>query len=396
MKPDLSREAPDFTLVLGGPLYQMLCRARLSGTALELLGRRLLVLPLLAWLPLFLLSAWGGALYAGHVEVPFFLDAGVHVRFLVVVPLLIVAELVVHARLRLVVREFITRGLVPPEARARFDAAVDSAARLRNSVPAEILLIVAVYAFMHLVVLPAFQVHGAPTWYGTPTGTGVDLTLAGYWYAYVSLPFFQFLLLRWYFRVFIWTRFLFQVSRIPLNLLPAHPDRAGGLGFLANTSFAFVPLAVAHGAMLAGMVANRIFHFGVPLTEFKFEIGAMVVFVLLLVFVPISQFLPQLARVRRIGLLEYGRLADHYVREFDRKWLRGGAAKDEALVGSADIQSLADLGNSLDVVKEMKPFPVTRQAVIQISIATLLPVAPLMLTVMPLEELVKKLLGVVL
>jgi hypothetical protein len=58
--------------------------------------------------------------------------------------------------------------------------------------------------------------------------------------------------LRWYFRIFIWMRFLWQVSRIELSLVPTHPDRVGGLGFLGNTVYAFTPLAVAHGAQLAG------------------------------------------------------------------------------------------------------------------------------------------------
>ena len=87
---------------------------------------------------------------------------------------------------------------------------------------------------------------------------GLKLSLAGMWYGYVSLPLFQFLLMRWYFRLFIWARFLWQVSRIDLSLVPTHPDRVGGLGFLSNTVYAFTPLAVAHGALLAGLIANRI------------------------------------------------------------------------------------------------------------------------------------------
>ncbi|HEY1458587.1 MAG TPA: hypothetical protein VGH59_00865, partial [Casimicrobiaceae bacterium] len=90
---------------------------------------------------------------------------------------------------------------------------------------------------------------------------------------------------------------------------------------------------------------------------------------------------------------EYGTLAERYVREFDAKWLHGGAPADEPLVGSADIQSLADLGNSFEVVKGMRFAPVTRDAILQVAVATLVPVAPLLLTVMPLEELLKNLFG---
>src|SRR5262249_10142960 len=161
-------------------------------------------------------------------------------------------------------------------------------------------------------------------------------------------PAFQFILLRWYFRILIWARFLWQVSRLELALIPTHPDRLGGLGFLANTAFAFIPLLMAHGAMLAGLLANRIFHVGDKLTDFKIALAALVIFLLALVIGPLLAFAPRLAQAKRKGNREYGTLAERYVREFDAKWVRGGVAPDEALVGSADIQSLADLNNSFE------------------------------------------------
>jgi hypothetical protein len=100
-------------------------------------------------------------------------------------------------------------------------------------------------------------------------------------------------------------------------------------------------------------------------------------------------------QAKRIGLREYGMLASRYVGEFDRKWVRGGAAKEEELIGSGDIQSLADLGNSFQVVRDIQPFPFSRDTVIRIFVMTLLPVSPLVLTMIPLEELIKKLLGAI-
>jgi AcrR family transcriptional regulator len=210
----------------------------------------------------------------------------------------------------------------------------------------------------------------------------------------VSLPIFQFLLVRWYFRLFIWTRFLWQVSRIELSLVPTHPDRVGGLNFLSNTVYAFTVLAVAHGALLAGQLANRIFFAGAALTQFKAEIALVVGFLVCVVLGPLLVFAPQLAAAKRKGLREYGTLAERYVREFDAKWLRGGAPADEALVGSGDIQSLADLGNSFEVVRTMRIAPITKEAIIQLVAATLAPVVPLALTMMSLEELLKKLFGI--
>jgi len=210
----------------------------------------------------------------------------------------------------------------------------------------------------------------------------------------VSLPLYQFLLVRWYYRIFIWTRFLWQVSRINLSLIPTHPDRVGGLGFLANTVYPFMPLAVAHGVMLAGPITNRIFYLGAALTEFKAEIVVVVAFLLLLVLGPLLLFSPQLAQAKRTGNREYGALAARYVREFDAKWVRGEAPADEPLVGSGDIQSLADLANSFEVVRTMRLAPITRDALLRLVAATLIPIVPLMLTMMPLEELLRKLLGI--
>jgi hypothetical protein len=210
----------------------------------------------------------------------------------------------------------------------------------------------------------------------------------------VSLPGFQFLLVRWYFRIFIWARFLWQVSRIELSLIPTHPDRSGGMGFLAGTVYAFIPLLMAHGALLAGNLANRIFYLGDTLPEFKLEIAIMVVFLLCLVVGPLLVFAPQLARARRTGLREYGTLAQRYVREFDAKWLRGGAPADEPFVGSGDIQSLADLTNSVEVVRTMRTLPVTKEALLQLAAASLAPIVPLGLTMMPLEDLLKELFGI--
>ncbi len=392
----LLREPQDFSLVLGGPLFQILRRTHLSDDALGLVRQRILVLSLLAWLPLLVLAMAQGQALGGGAAIPFLLDVEVHVRFLVAMPLLIVAELVVHRRMRSVIKQFLARQLIPADARMRFDAAIASALRLRNSVLAEVLLIAFVYAVGVLVIWRHYMAIDAVTWYAQPSADGSRLTLAGVWYGYVSLPIFQFLLCRWYFRLVIWARFLWQVSRIELSLVPSHPDRMGGLGFLSNTVYAFAPLAVAHGVMLAGPLTNRIFYTGARLLDYKVEIAVLVVFLLCVVLGPLLVFAPALAQTKRTGLMDYGTLAQRYVREFDTKWLRGGAPADEPLVGSGDIQSLADLGNSFEVVKTMRLAPVTRDALVQLAGATLIPIVPLALTMMPLEELLTKLFGLLL
>lgn len=393
-----SQEPSDFSLVLGGPLFQFLVRSRLATPALELVKRRIVFLSLFAWLPLLLLSmvkgkAWGG------VGMPFLYDIEMQARFLVALPLFIASELIVHQRMRLIVGQFIDRTIITAEVLPRFREVIASALKLRNSVAIELILFILIfvggYYFWSTVSGIAKIGTGTETWYATVTAGSTQLSPAGYWYIFISRPLFQFIFIRWYFRLFIWARFLWQSSKLELNLIPTHPDRAAGLGFLGGSSTAFAPLLMAHGVLLAGLMANPIFFAGAKLTDFKMEIVACVAILLLLVLGPLLVFSPSLMRAKRTGLREYGILASRYVSEFDLKWVRGGATDDEQLVGSGDIQSLADLGNSFQVIREIKPFPFSRDNVIQLVVFTLLPGLPLVLTMIPLEELIMKLLGVI-
>jgi hypothetical protein len=388
-------DARNFSLVLGGPLYQLLRRAHLSSNAVSIVRQRVIVIALLGWLPLLILSAVQGHLWGKSVAVPFILDLEVHIRFLIVVPLLVIAELVVHKRLRPIAKAFLERNLIREHDFPRFDKAITSAFRLRNSLIAEVLLVLIVYGVGVSVVWRQFTALSADSWYAPASLTGSKLSLAGYWYSYASLPLFQFLLIRWYFRIFIWARFLWHVSRLRLALIPTHPDRVGGLGFLSNAVYAFSVLVVAHGAMVSSQIANRIFFLQAKLPEFEGEIAVVAIFLLCLIFGPLLVFAPQLAQTKRTGLREYGTLAETYVRDFDTKWLRGAKRKDEVLVGSADIQSLADLANSFEVVRSMRLVLVTKDSILQLGVALFLPLLPLALTVMPLKELLSRLIGIV-
>ena len=391
---ELTAEPYDFSLVLGGPLYQIFRRAHLSGSTLELLHRRIVVIALFAWLPLLILSIAEGHGWGNGVALPFLHDVDAHVRFLIALPLLLVAELVVHERMRPVIRQFVERGLIAETARTKFEAALAAAMRLRNSVLAEIALLAFVYGVGVTFIWRTQTAIGESSWYGATAMGTWQPSLAGWWFACISLPLVQFILLRWYFRLFVWARFLWQVSRIELQLVPVHPDRAGGLGFLATVTSAFAPLLVAQGAMLAGAIANQIFFAGATLPQFRVEIATLVALILFAVAGPLLVFVPVLARAKRVGLREYGSLAQRYVHDFERKWLRGTVSPAEPLLGSSDLQSLADLGNSFEIVRGMRSVPFSKEAFLQLVALALLPLVPLLLTMISLEELLGRLLKV--
>jgi len=385
-------ESDDFSLVLGGPIYQLFRKAHLAGSHLELLYRRLLIITLVAWLPLLLLATLGFP--AGSVSrLSFFHDVEVHARFLVALPVLIWAEMLVHSRIRPVVHRFVERRIVLPQDLPRYHKAIESTIRLRNSIPAEIGLLALVYTLGLWLWHSRIAVE-ASTWYAMPGGR-LHLTPAGFWYVFVSIPILQFILLRWYLRLFIWFRFLWKVSRIDLNLIPTHPDRCAGLAFLGKSAYAFGPILFAQGVMLAGLVASRVLYRGENLLSFKFQIGGFIAFFVLVILGPLLMFTPGMARAKRKGLADYGLLAQRYVQSFEQKWIYRDPAPSEELLGSADIQSLADLGNSYEFVREMRAVPFGLEDISRLSIATAAPLVPLLLTIFSPEELIMRIIKIV-
>jgi hypothetical protein len=384
----------DFSLVLGGPLYQLMLRSGLVRPPFGKLGWRIAVITSLAWLPLLALTILGGR-FSGGVPVPFLYDYEVHARLLFSVPLLILAELVVYVRMRAIAAQFVERQIITPAIRPRFDAILSSAMRMRNSVPAEIAILLLVFIAGPFIWRGTLALQ-SDTWYATVTGSRLSYTAAGTWYTFFSVPAFQFILLRWYYRLFIWCRLLFQVSRLELNLVPLHPDRCCGLGFLGNMVFAFAPLLAAHSGVMAGYIANRILHEGAKLPDYKFELAAMVLFLLLIVLGPLCVFIPNLNRARISGLRTYGKLASDYVVGFAGKWSGGAAQQSEPLLGSSDIQSMADLDNSFEIIREMKLVPFGKDAVLRFIVIVAIPLAPLALTMFSAEELLRRLVRVLL
>lgn len=386
-------ELENFSLVLGGPLYQLLRKVRLEERVEDHLLRRIVVICAIIWLPLPLFCLMEGTLLGG-VPIPFIGDIETHVRFLVVVPLLIVAELLIHLRMRAIVPQFLERGLVPEAALERFRAAILSALKLRNSVGLELLLVAVIFPLAYYV-RSHFLALESSTWYATVADGEVAATHAGLWFWWISNPVFQFLLVRWYLRLFIWGRFLWQVSRIELALIPTHPDRNGGLGFLGASAYAMSPLLAAHGAAIAGYFANRIFYEGASLADFKLEIVVLVALLMLFVLGPLCVFGPKIMAAKRSGLREYGNLAAELCRQFDHKWVRSSDRPGQAMLGAPDMSALADFQSAVSVIREMRALPFGRDTLTQLTLATVLPFVPLLLTMIPLEQLLDRIIGAV-
>ena len=381
--------AHEISLLLGGPFFQLMLRAHAIRPTFDLLLRRILFLALFPWLPLLVLTLAAGTALGDGVAVPFLKDVEVHARFLVAIPLLVLAERMTHRRLRPVIGQFVDRDLVAPGDLAAFDAILATARRWRNSYLAEAVMMVAAVGMTFWVWRPHI-VLSVSTWYARPTADGVELTPAGLWLAYVAIPIMRFLFLRWLYRLGILYGVLARISRLPLRLVPTHPDRAGGLSFLGELGLSLQPLHMAITTLVSGFIANQILFDGRKLADFYVMGGIVLGTLLVLTLLPLLFFSGPLALARRKGLKEYGTLAQRYVQAFAGRWVSPALPEGEALLGSADIQSLADLSTAYDLVREMQTVPVSLRQAVRLLAAAAVPLAPLLLTQFSLATLIEK------
>jgi hypothetical protein len=383
-----------FLLMEGGPLFRIERRVGLIRANTPFTIRRAILAACLTWLVLLILSALQGGALGKAVSIPFLHDFSTYSRFLVGVPLLLMAEIVLGPRIAEATKFFLIAGIVKREDFQAFDDAVESGLRLRDSVVVELMIallsyLVSFYASQRLAV-------STSTWHSIPSESGgFTRTWAGWWLILFCTPLMHFLVFRWLWRIFLWFRFLSKVSRLNLQLFPTHPDQAGGLGFVGEAQRFFGILVFAYSCGITGVVANQVLYAKIPLQHFAASIAAYAVFVLILTTAPLIVFTPKLLVAKHEGLLEYGALATEYSSSFHRKWIRDEHSEQEELLGSADIQSLADLGSSYEFIEHMKPIPIDPRSLIQLIVATLLPMVALLLTVMPFKDVVKLLMKVV-
>ena len=371
---------PELSL-LGGPLHRL---ARWLGRESDFAGHARLgaALAIFAWLPLMLLAL----LAEGAMP-----TIGAHVRFLLAIPLLLVSEARIDPQFKALARQLVQSGIVTPAALPGLVVTIRRVSRLRDSVIAEAVLLVVSLSLLRL------QVGGAVTSWTTAAGGqgGVHLTPAGIWYLGVSLTVFRFLFLRWCWRTGIWWWFNWRLSRLELRLIPAHPDRMGGLGYLESVQSFFAADLFAYSAVISASFAEQIRFDGTTLDALRVPVAGVLALFAFLMFAPLFFFVPKLQAVRLRGLREYGQLAQEYVSAFHAKWIRRDEAPGEGLLGTPDLSGLSDLGSSVKVVQEMRVVPFGRTLVRPVAAASLIPMAPLLLTKFPLDVLLTKILRMI-
>ena len=393
MKPVINNEA-ELYFERGGPSYRWLQRVGIIRGDDPSLGRRIVLAILITWVPLLVFSWLDGRALGSTPQKSFLLDFVTYARFFLAVPLMIVADVLVGPRLRTAGLHFLTAQLVREPDYPAVERAVAGVKKWRESRIAELIFVGLALVGAWTITIEDWHSGGSATWH-TVVRTGGGISLAGLWFHIVAIPLIQFLWLRWLWRLMIWSRFLWHMSRLDLDLVPTHADGAGALGFLGNAHGSFGVFGFALGSLLSANAAFQMVYEGAKIQSFEISFGALVVVCLAIFLGPLLLFMPTLFQANREWRRRYTVLVGEYNRAFDQKWATGKTPESERLLGSADIQSLADLANSFDRLKSMKFVPFSRRVAMQLAVMPVLPALPLYLLVMPVGEILRTLVKAV-
>jgi hypothetical protein len=357
--------------------------------------RRAVFFALLTWLPLVAWALYAGRILPGSVDEPLLVHFGVHVRFLLAVPALILGEATAHRVSTTLIPYFLASGVVPPAQRGAFVRVLGGVTRLRDRTLPWVVIAVLVVAWTILQPVAVGSEAGHEARWAS-SGDGGGLGFGGWWLLYVSRPIFGALLAAWLWRLALVFVLLKRIAGLDLSIVPTHPDGAGGLGFLKDLPKAFSLLAFATSAVVASRLAHDVMYHGVTLQSLKMVLTGFVVLVVVICVAPLLALAGPLAAARRRALLEYGALVGRHGRLVRQRWILGEPAADDALLQAPEIGPVADTLAVYDAVGRMRSVPFGKSTLLAIAVPTLIPIVVLLSTQVPIKEVLKKIVGALL
>lgn len=370
----------------GGPPRRLTALARLPSPIAPNATVRAVLTFGIAWIPLAVLVAIDIVLGRPGVLYSFVEDIGVHARYAIAAPLLVLGHVVCARRLGRIAYHFQVSGLLGEDDQRRVREALEATRRRVHSLWAEAVVILFVYSQVAVIVTLEPQILRQAAWQVAPDAGG--LSPAGWWHGVVSVPLLLALLLGWLWRIANWAWFLRAVSQMNLRLVPAHPDQAGGLGFLAQSVRAFCIVGMGLGAIVAGRFGYIYRHdLATPFTNLLL-IGGVAALALTLAVGPLLFFMRPLMQSWRQGALEYGVLASEMGVQFERSWFSGD---ERPMLSEPDFSAAIDLYQVVSNVYSMRFIPVDPRSLLMLAAATLAPFVPAMFLSMPAQMVIGEL-----
>lgn len=326
------------------------------------------------------------------LKISFLTDYSAYVKFLVSMPLIFIAGIFINYMITNSMQQFMQAHIIPEDEIKSFEEKCSRYLELKNSwvIGVVIFLIGAVKIFSSVEILAAF---GEGNTWEYLVSNGREWTIAGYWVLLVCLPIYQYLVFRLFWRFIIWGWFLWKVSRMNLKLVASDPDMSAGLAFLGPAQLSFGMLGFAQSCSLSSEIANKAIYFGVSVDEFRITSLISVLLLVLIYLFPLFFFTRKLLMVKLKGNWEFGVLTHKYTSMFESKWIHGNNPDNEQILGTGDIQSLADIGSSSEVVNNMRIVPMSIRIPVAMLIMIAAPFVPLIALKYPASEILKSLIG---
>ena len=345
--------------------------------------RRAALFALITWVPIAVWALVHGRFLSAAVGEPLLQHYGVHVRCLVAIPLLILGEATLRAAGLRDLPQFLRSGLIDDVTRPRFYAVLRAVRQWRD---ASLPWLMAIGVALAWTVVDRADRHADElNWALDVNGS---LGFGGIWFAYIVRPIFVALLLGWLWRIVLLVLLSARIGRLDLALVPSHPDRAGGLGFVERLPFAFAPVSLAISAVLASRWAHQIVHHGQTLTAFKFPAATFGVVWSLILLAPLLPFIGVMYRAKRAALASYAAMVAEQGRLVRRRWIDGTTKSDTPLLEPSGVGVLADSAAMFNAVQSMRAVPIGKTTLA----AILLPTAVPMLVVAALQVPIRSLL----
>jgi hypothetical protein len=378
----------DFSLVSGGLVYDIMRRIKVFGDDKRGYWNRAVFFALLTWMPLFILALFDGTLGGDKIEINFLEDFTIHIRFLFVVPFLILIEQMINRYFVEYVKT--TERMVGDDQLDRFKRLIDNIDRMSNSYIPELLILLLVFLVIALKWNDLTIFGSTREFLARPDGN--KLSPAGWYYLLFSFPFYQLLVFRWVWRWIIWFYSLLRFSGFRLHIEALHADNMGGLEYLNLVPLAFSFLFLAPTAGLAAGIGMEIAHEGATLNQYFIDILLYCIAVPLILYAPLLVFMPKVLGVLSKGIQFFGNLVTRHNIEYIKKWINNPSPKDEPILGSMDNSSLNDINGSYTFVQGTKILPVNHRMILSSFILTLLPFIPLIFTLYSGYDFLNKLL----
>jgi hypothetical protein len=379
----------DFSLIRGDLLFRLQRRIGLIPPDGLGLLRRAVFWSMLGWLPVVLWAVYAHRALPGIADEPLLAHFGIHARLLVAVPLLIFAEGPAHALAGKLLRHLVESGVVRADGIGAFRAVLASASKLRDSTLPWIVIVGIVIAF----ATASEAVHHAHEidWAAETTAPG-SAGFGGLWYLYVGRSIFLILALGWLWRLVLLTVLLWRIARLDLSLVPTHPDRAGGIGFLESLPVAFAPVVLAISTVVASRLAHDAVYHELALQSMRLQMIVFVVVSVVLFLLPLLAFGGPLKRVRRRALLDYGALVGRHGRLVRQRWIEGRPLGDDAVLNAPELGPVADTAALFDAVKAMRTMPLGKAAVVPLLAAATVPMLAVVALKVPVKDMLLTLL----